>query len=71
MRSIYDALDLIKQKAQDTALTYNSIINLCLTDKIRYFLSGKKIILNYDDLVAFLGMEEHLLSHHSQKKGSS
>lgn len=25
MRSIYDALDLIKQKAQDTALTYNSI----------------------------------------------
>ena len=26
MRSIYDALDLIKQKAQDTALTYNSII---------------------------------------------
>jgi hypothetical protein len=58
MRSIYDALDLIKQKAQDTALTYNSIINLCLTDKIRYFLSGKKIILNYDDLVAFLGMEE-------------
>ena len=45
MRSIYDALDLIKQKAQDTALTYNSIINLCLTDKIRYFLSGKKIIL--------------------------
>lgn len=33
MRSIYDALDLIKQKAQDTALTYNSIINLCLTDK--------------------------------------
>ncbi|GEM_PF-1381654 len=58
MRSIYDALDLIKQKAQDTALTYNSIINLYLTDKIRYFLSGKKIILNYDDLVAFLGMEE-------------
>lgn len=58
MRSIYDALDLIKQKAQDTALTYNSIKNLCLTDKIRYFLSGKKIILNYDDLVAFLGMEE-------------
>ena len=58
MRSIYDALDLIKQKAQDTALTYNSIINLYLTDKLRYFLSGKKIILNYDDLVAFLGMEE-------------
>ena len=58
MRSIYDALDLIKQRAQDTALTYNSIINLYLTDKIRYFLSGEKIILNYDDLVAFLGMEE-------------
>ena len=58
MRSIYDALDLIKQKAQDTALTYNRIINLYLNDKIRYFLSGKKIILNYDDLVAFLGMEE-------------
>lgn len=58
MRSIYEALELIKQSDPNTALTYNSIKKLCLDDKIRYFRSGKKIILNYDDLVKLIGIEE-------------
>lgn len=58
MRSIYEALERIKSKDKDTAITYNSIKKLCIDDKIRYFKSGKKIILNYDDLIALLGMEE-------------
>lgn len=58
MRSIYEALELIKAADPNTALTYNSIRKLCLDDKIRYFRSGKKIILNYDDLTKLLGMEE-------------
>lgn len=58
MRSIYEALDLIKDYDPNTALTYNSIRKLCLEGQIRYFRSGKKIILNYDDLTKLLGMEE-------------
>ena len=55
MRSIYEALELIKQEDKDTAMTYNSIKSLCLENKIRYFRSGKKIILNFDDLVELIG----------------
>ncbi|MCH5164010.1 MAG: hypothetical protein J1F36_03250 [Clostridiales bacterium] len=58
MRSIYEALELIKQSDPNTALTYNSIKKLCLEDKVKYFRSGKKIILNYDDLVKVIGIEE-------------
>ena len=58
MRSIYEALDLIKNLDPQTALTYTSIKRLCLEGKIRYFRSGKKIILNYDDLINFLGVSE-------------
>lgn len=58
MRSIYEALDLIQQNDSNTALTYNSIKKLCLDGKIRYFTSGKKIILNYDDLIALIGITE-------------
>ena len=48
MRSIYEALELIKQIDSETALTYNSIRKLCLEGKVKHFRSGKKIILNYD-----------------------
>ena len=58
MRSIYEALDLIQQNDPNTALTYNSIKKLCLDVKIRYFKSVKKIILNYDDLIALIGITE-------------
>ena len=58
MRSIYEALELVKQVDPCTALTYTSIKRLCLEGKIRFFRSGKKIILNYDDLIHFLGVSE-------------
>ena len=59
MRSIYEALELIKQSDPNTALTYNSIKKICLEEKIKYFRTGKKIILNYDDLVKLIGIEEN------------
>ena len=60
MRSIYEALELIKQIDPETALTYNSIRKLCLDGKVKHFRSGKKIILNYDDLLQVVGMEEEV-----------
>ena len=58
MLSIDEAVDLIQQNDPNTALTYNSRKKLCLDGKIRYFTSGKKIILNYDDLIALIGITE-------------
>lgn len=55
MRSIYEALDLIREADKDTAITYNTIKTLCLDGKIRYLKSGRKIILNFDDLAALIG----------------
>ena len=60
MRSIYEALTLLKQMDSETALTYNSIRKLCLEGKVKHFRSGKKIILNYDDLLRVVGIEEEV-----------
>lgn len=60
MRSIYEALILLKQMDSETALTYNSIRKLCLEGKVKHFRSGKKIILNYDDLLKVVGIEEEV-----------
>lgn len=60
MRSIYEALELIKKMDSETALTYNSIRKLCLENKVKHFRSGKKIILNYDDLLRVVGIEEEV-----------
>lgn len=58
MRSIYEALNMIKADDPETALTYNSIKSLCLNGYVRYFCSGKKIILNFDDLLSILGVKQ-------------
>lgn len=56
MRTIHEALALIKQADPDTAVTYNLIQRMVKANQIRYFLSGKKVILNYDDLLGVLNM---------------
>lgn len=57
MRSINEALSLIKAADPDSAVTYNLIKKLIAEDKIRYFMSGKKTILNYDDLLKVINMK--------------
>ena len=54
MRSINEALSLIKATDPESAVTYNLIKNLIAENKISYFMSGKKIVLNYDELVKVL-----------------
>ena len=45
MRSISEALSLIKAADPETAVTYHLIKKLVADNKVRYFMSGKKIIL--------------------------
>ncbi len=57
MRTINEALALIKKQDPDTAVTYNFIRKLLDGDKIHYFRSGSRYILNFDDLLNELNMD--------------
>ena len=56
MRTINEALALIRKQDPETAVTYNFIRKLLDGDKIRHFRSGLRYILNFDDLLNELNM---------------
>lgn len=58
IRTIRDAIALIKQADSNTAVTYHFIRKLCDGGQITSIRAGKKILINYDELLAFLGMNE-------------
>ena len=57
MRSINESLALIREADPGTAVTYNLIRRLVANKKVRYFCSGKKVILNYDDLLEVINQQ--------------
>lgn len=56
MRTINEALTLIKAQDPETAVTYNFIRKLLDGDRVRHFRSGSRYILNFDDLLNELNM---------------
>lgn len=56
MRTINEALALIRQQDPETAVTYNFIRKLLDGDRVRHFRSGSRYILNFDDLLNELNM---------------
>lgn len=56
MRTINEALALIRKQEPETAVTYNFIRKLLDGDKVRHFRSGSRYILNFDDLLNELNM---------------
>lgn len=57
MRTINESVALIKQADPESAITYNFIRSLIKEGKIRYFQSGKKVILNFDDLIEVISIQ--------------
>jgi len=51
-------LELIKKVDPDTAVTYHFLRRLCDTDAITVVKAGKKFLINYDELLAYLNIEE-------------
>lgn len=51
MRSIYQAIQMIKEEDPDSQINYNIIRRLCLDKKVKHFRSGRKFIVNFDDLI--------------------
>ncbi len=58
MRTIRESLALLKEMDENTAITYNFIRCLCRNKSISSFTLGKKILLNYDELLAYLHITE-------------
>lgn len=56
MRTINEALALIRKQDPETAVTYNFIRKLLDSDRVRHFRSGSRYILNFDDLLNELNM---------------
>ena len=54
MRTINESLQLIKELDSQSAITYNFIRNLVKGNQIRSFQSGKRTIINYDDLLKII-----------------
>ena len=55
IRTIRDAL--LKQADNQTAVTYHFIRKLCDSSCIKSIRAGKKILINYDELLAYLNLD--------------
>lgn len=58
IRTIRDAIQLLKKEDENTAITYHFIRKLCDKNEITQIRAGKKILINYDELLSYLKMGE-------------
>ena len=57
MRTINECVKQIKLLDSETAITEWFIRSLVNEDKIQYYMTGKKILVNYDNLLSYLNFE--------------
>ena len=57
IRTIRDAIELLKQADSQTAVTYHFIRKLCDSGCIKSIRAGKKILINYDELLDYLNLD--------------
>ena len=58
MRTITEALAIIKKADPATSVTANCIRSLCKNGTIRCVYTGTKILVNMDDLLVLLGVDD-------------
>lgn len=59
IRTITDAINLLKQDDPDTRLSEFLIRKLALQKKIRSIKTGTKLMIDYDSLVAYLSGKDY------------
>ena len=57
IRTLREAITLLKQADTHTAVTYHFIRKLCDNGQITSIRAGKKILINYDELLAYLNLD--------------
>lgn len=58
IRTVRAAVALLKQIDGQTAVTYHFIRKLCDNGTIKSIRAGKKILINYDELLSYLNIDE-------------
>ena len=58
MQEMIPRMVTIAVAAQETGMTYSSILRLCLQNKIVFVKSGKKFLINFGKLVDYLNQGE-------------
>lgn len=58
IRTIRDAIALLKATDGQTAVPYHFIRKLCDNGTIKSIRAGKKILINYDELLSCLNIDE-------------
>lgn len=56
-RTISNCQSLIQKEDNNTAISTWLIRNLCKEDKVKNIKSGSKVLVDYDDLLKYLGEE--------------
>lgn len=57
IRTIREVIALLKKADSQTAVTYHFIRKLCDSGCIKSIRAGKKILINYDELLAYLNLD--------------
>lgn len=57
IRTIREVIALLKQADSQTAVTYHFIRKLCDSGCIKSIRAGKKILINYYELLAYLNLD--------------
>lgn len=58
MKTINESVKLIKDSDPDSAITYNFIRSLCKSKSIMCFTIGRKVILDFDNLLQTIRIGE-------------
>ena len=54
MKTIKQSFEEIKKLDPDTAISQWFIRSLCKQGKVKHFMTGTKILVNFDDLINYL-----------------
>ena len=54
MKTIKQSFEEIKKLDPDTAISQWFIRSLCKQGKVKHFMSGTKVLVNFDDLINYL-----------------
>lgn len=54
MRTIKECVEMLKADDPNSAITYNAIKTLCLTNQVSFIKIGTKYLVNYDSLLDYL-----------------
>ena len=58
MKTVEQCFAEIKKLDENTAITSWFIRCLCKENKVKHFMTGTKILVNYDDLLSYLNFEK-------------